>query len=191
MPNDGTNVRPEKATPQLQPDWRRTGSGRPKPSGLSRPDHHHLSEGERLFEFGPGIAHSAVHLHVTRQELHRSPITCPAVCLRDLGPAHGMDTTSARLAVYGKVEERQFALRDLEMQPDGPDVFRFKWTLLAQDLVNVPGGTAGAYGRQAGSGHRDSSDPLRPPCPRLQAGTSFQHDQSAAKVSFKPPICLG
>ena len=68
--------------------------GRPRSAGPQASDLHRLGDRQIILEFDAEVAHRAVHPGVTEQELHRSEVTCIAVCLRNLSSAHGMGAIS-------------------------------------------------------------------------------------------------
>lgn len=84
---------------------------------------------------------------------------------KDVAHLQAGQVTSPKLAVDGRVEQRQVAsvVCHLQADADRPDVFRQQGALLAEDASFVPGRTFGADRRKIVGGHGVTSRPPAPP----------------------------
>src|SRR3989338_2345506 len=75
------------------------------------------------------------------------------------------EVASAKLAVYGHVEQREVALvvGHFEADPDGPDMPRQERALLTNDAALVPGDASRTKGGEKIVGHEYTSSPPGPP----------------------------
>ena len=74
---------------------------------------------------------------------------------KDIGNLQLNEVAAAQLAVDRQIEQREVpdAFRDLEANPNGPDVFRQERAFLADDAVLVPDRSTCTNGGNVGRGH--------------------------------------
>jgi hypothetical protein len=101
----------------------------------------------RIYRFSRGGRDLKLH-RLFRFVLHHHGARFDLAAMADISNPQGYKVASSQFAVKTEIEQRKLSDPKLHLQshPDGPDVFGFQWSLLANQFALVPGFAAAGCG---------------------------------------------